>query len=178
MADAQQDSQAHRDYQESRILSAAPVEIVHMLYQVAIDNLKTAIACLKSDDNFARARAVTKAQMAIHELTAALDPGASPSLCRNLSELYDYAQRQIIAGHTQRSERSFEDALKVLNSLAEGWSGVRASVMNNAAAGPESQDTKGLSVPEEHPEAAPEEAITHLYREPPQDPETTRDWSC
>ena len=48
VTDSQTLQRAHRDYQESRILSAHPVEVVHMLYQVAIDNLTAAIANLKS----------------------------------------------------------------------------------------------------------------------------------
>jgi flagellar secretion chaperone FliS len=174
MNDAKLDSQAYRDYIEGRILSAHPVEIVHLLYQVAIDNLKTAIACLKSGDNFARSQAVTKAQGAVYELMAALDSAASPSMCRNLAELYDYVLREIIAGHTRRSERAFEDALGILTTLAEGWSGVRTHVLGaNRAAGAESH-----SVPEEQAEAAPEAEINQLYSEPPQVPEAARDWSC
>jgi flagellar biosynthetic protein FliS len=174
MNDAKTDSQAYRDYIESRVLSAHPVEIVHQLYQVAIDNVETAIFFLKSGDNFGRSRAVTKAQAAVHELLAALDPTASASMCRNLAELYDYVLREIIAGHTRRSERSFRDALGVLTTLSKGWAAVRTRVLgDDQAAGAELP-----SIPEEQSEAAPETEISRLYTEPPQVPATARDWSC
>src|ERR1700691_4997532 len=118
MTEAKADSQAYVGYIEGRILSAHPVEIVHLLYQVAIKNLNTAIACLKTGDNFGRSRAVTKAQEAIRELTCALDPKVEAPFMRNLTELYDYAQRAIIAGHTRRSEQAFVDALGVLKILS------------------------------------------------------------
>jgi flagellar protein FliS len=169
MSDPRTDSQAFRAYTESRVLMAPPVEVVHMLYQVATDNLNIAIACLESGDNMARARAVTKAQEAIHELTAGLDPTVSENLCRNVADLYDYVQRQIVMGHTRRLKQSFEDALAVLNTLAEGWSGVRASVMG--------QNTDVPDSPPDGTEPAAEKQISRLFAEFPQQTVTSGEWS-
>jgi flagellar secretion chaperone FliS len=167
MTDAQADSQIHRDYMENRILSAPPVEIVQMLYQVAIDNLNTAIAYLKTGDNLGRSRAVTKAQQAVDELLFALDHAAGASFSRNLADLYNYVRREIIAGHTRRSERAFRNALGVLTILSEGWSEVRTRVLGEHA------------TPEEQPsEAARVTQISQLYSDPARDPATPRDWSC
>jgi flagellar protein FliS len=179
MTDPKPDSQAYRGYVESRILSAHPVEVVHLLYQVATDNLQTAIACLGSGDIFGRSRAVNKAQGAVYELMAALDPAASESMCRSLAELYDYVQREIITGHTQRSQQAFENALGVLTTLSESWSGVRTSVMGGA----EPAGAEVPSTPEETSGASPETGVNRsyterLYAEHPQAPATARDWSC
>jgi flagellar protein FliS len=172
MTDAQAASQAHRDYTESRILSAHPVEIVHLLYQVAIDNLNAAITCLKEGDNSGRSRAVSKAQGAIDELIVALDHTVDAPFTRNLAELYDYVQREIISGHTQRSERALGNALGILTILSEGWTVVRNRVTGeDKAAGAESD-----GVPEKQTEA--EKEINQLYAEPSPVPETARDWSC
>jgi flagellar biosynthetic protein FliS len=175
MTDATADSQASRGYIEGKIISAHPVEVVHLLYRVAVDNLNLAIACLKTGDNFARSRAVTKAQRAVNELMVSLDPTVAAPFTRNLTELYDYIQRAIIAGHTRRSEQAFQDALGVLNILAEGWAGVKANVMGDQqATKPEPQN-----VPEDQSEARPERELSHLYAEPPrEDLATARDWSC
>jgi flagellar secretion chaperone FliS len=167
MTDAQADSQIHRDYMENRVLSAPPVEIVQMLYQVAIDNLNTAIAYLKTDDNLGRSRAVTKAQQAVDELLFALDHAAGASFSRNLADLYNYVRREIIAGHTRRSERAFRNALGVLKILSEGWSEVKTRVLGDN------------QTAEERPsEPAPVTEVSQLYSEPVRDPETARNWSC
>jgi flagellar protein FliS len=169
MTDAKTESPA-RDYLESRVLSAHPVEVVQLLYQVAIDNLNTALACLKTGDIFGRSRAVTKAQGAVHELMSALDPKVSVPIARNLAELYDYVQREIIVGHTRRSEKAFEGALGVLTTLSEGWGDVKTSVMG---------EPNSRSAPQEQAEAAPETKISQLYAQPPQDdPAPAQDWSC
>jgi flagellar protein FliS len=168
------DSQAYRDYIESRVLSARPVEIVSMLYEVAIDNLNIAIGCLKAGDIFGRSKAVSKAQSAVHELMSALDPKVNASIARNLAELYDYAQRRIIAGHTRRSEQALKDALGVLSTLSEGWAGVRANVMGSAAP---QMDGDGQSLVSTGT-ATRHLYAEHLYAEPARLPATARDWSC
>jgi len=173
MIDAQTDSQAHRDYLESRILTAPPVEIVHWLYQVATDNLTTAIACLRTGDNFGRGRAVTKAQEAIDELMFALDHKVGASFTRNLAELYDFAQREIITGHTRRSEKAFRNALGVLTTLSEGWAGVRERLMADHSPAPveaAESDTRQ--------EQTQGDGLSHLYSQVLPGPDPARDWSC
>lgn len=128
MIDPQTLEQAHRDYQESRILAAHPVEIVEMLYQVAIDNLHEAIAQLKAGDRFARSRAVTKAQEAVHELAISLDRTVNAPFTQTLAELYQYVLRQITMGHSRESEHDFQDALSILTTLSGSWSEVRRQV--------------------------------------------------
>jgi flagellar protein FliS len=168
MTDAKPHPQAYRDYLESRILSARPVEIVHLLYQVAIENLNAALDCIEKGDIFGRSRAITKAQSAVHELLSALDPSVSPVMARNLAELYDYVQRQIITGHTLRSQEALRNGLRVLTTLSEGWDGVRSIDMANAEA---------PQLPEA-PQKSPETGISYLYLEPSRLPSTGRDWSC
>ncbi len=113
--------QAHRDYIESRVFSAHPVERVQMLYDIAIASVNTAIARFKDGDIFARGRAVTKAHEAVDELILALDHSVGASFTHTLAELYGYVQRQLVAGHSQKSEEAFHQALSVLTTLADAW---------------------------------------------------------
>jgi flagellar biosynthetic protein FliS len=175
MTDARADSKASKGYIEGNIISAHPVEVVHLLYRVAVDNLNLAIDCLKTGDNFGRSRAVTKAQRAVNELMVSLDPTVAAPFTRNLTELYDYIQRAIIAGHTRRSEQAFQDALGVLNILAEGWAGVKANVMGDQ----QTAKAERQNPIEERAEDTPGKEVSHLYAEPPrEDLATARDWSC
>jgi flagellar biosynthetic protein FliS len=117
--------QAHRDYAQGQILSAHPVEVVHMLYQVAIDNLNEAITQLRNRDHFARSRAVTKSQSAIHELLLALDHSVNAPFTGTLSGLYHYCLQQITQGHGKQSEQAFREALSILTTLATAWAEVK-----------------------------------------------------
>jgi flagellar secretion chaperone FliS len=148
MTDAQME-QAHREYLESRVLSARPIEIVHMLYEVAIDNLNAAISFLESGDAFARARAVTKAQQAVQELMVSLDRSVEAPFTRTLADLYSYVLDCIVKGHGKKSEQAFRDALSVLQTLAGAWAQVKAEGIDDQPAyAPEDLDSSAPSQPQ------------------------------
>lgn len=130
--------QAQREYLESRILAAQPAELIEILYQLAIQSLKKAIACLKSGDALTRASEVTRAQGAVNELMAALDHSVGASFTQTLAALYAYVQQQILKGHAGPSEDAFQRAIGILNTLQEGWQGVTGDLvkLNQAVAAP------------------------------------------
>jgi flagellar protein FliS len=169
MIDPQTLNRAHRDYLESRVLSAHPVEIVQMLYQVAIDNLNAAIAHLKNGDRFARSYAVSRAEEALAELSNALDHSVNATFTRSLADLYDYALRQIIMGHARQSEKPFQEALSILTTLASAWDGVRAEVINKPAEPIVEEEPAEVSVPVKAPSSPYAESV---------EPVLSRDWSC
>lgn len=171
---------AHRDYVENQVFSAHPVERVQMLYQIALDNVNVAIARFRDGDIFARGRAVTKAHEAVDELILALDHSVGASFTRTLADLYGYIQRQLVKGHSQRSEHALQEVLSLLTTLSEAWKEV---VERTCGTGSQvGAAHAGLQViPAEEPvpvtQGAPSE--THAaYGGFSQAPSTSRDWSC
>jgi len=161
--------QAHRDYIENRVFSAHPVERVQMLYDVAIASVNTAIARFKDGDIFARGRAVTKAHEAVDELTLALDHSVGANFTHTLAELYGYVQRQLVAGHSQKSENAFHQALSVLTTLADAWKEVVTRTCGTGSSHhvePTSQEPAGTSQPRSAYDGVPQMAST-----------SSRDWS-
>ena len=126
--DPQIEQQAYREYLENLTLSAHPVEIVCSLYHVAISSLNAAIGYLHSGDAYARARMVTKAEKAVHELILALDHSVRAPFTRTLADLYRYILDQIVKGHGYKSEQAFRDALAILTTLESAWTQVKAEV--------------------------------------------------
>ena len=160
--------QAHRDYIENRVFSAHPVERVQMLYDIAIASVNTAIARFRDGDIFARGRAVTKAHEAVDELIAALDHSVGASFTHTLAELYGYVQRQLVAGHSQKSEEAFHQALSVLTTLADAWKEVviRTCGSGSSPAEPTPQADAQVSQPRTGYDGVPQLTST-----------SSRDWS-
>src|SRR5512141_637966 len=170
--------QAHRDYLENRVFSAHPVERVQMLYQVAIESVNTAIARFKDGDIFARGRAVTKAHEAVDELILALDHSVGANFTHTLAELYGYVQRQLVAGHSQKSEEAFQKALSVLTTLADAWKEVVARTCGGGSSQRDShQDLHGAAEEELTPKATTASELHAGYTGVPQVPSTSRGWS-
>lgn len=177
--DDQLTQQAHKDYVANQVFSAQPAERVYLLYQVAIDSVNAAIARLKDGDIFARGRAVNKAHEAVDELILALDHSVGANFTHTLAELYDYVQRQLVKGHSQKSEEAFRQALSVLITLADAWKQVVERTCGSGLIHRELQPYNPLGVPEEAPvaKAAVEVSETHAaYGGVPPIPPISRDW--
>ena len=180
MTDGHFAQQAHRTYAENRVFSAQPAERVYMLYQVALESVNTAIARLKDGDIFARGRAVNKAHEAVDELILALDHSVGANFTHTLAELYDYVQRQLVKGHSQKSEDAFRQALAVLTTLTDAW---RQVVQNTCGSGLYNNELQSDGPPgalEEAPVAAAAGEVSEphsAYGGTPAASSISRDWS-
>jgi len=177
--DDQRTQQAHKDYVANQVFSAHPAERVYLLYQVAIDSVNAAIARLKDGDIFARGRAVNKAHEAVDELILALDHSVGANFTHTLAELYDYVQRQLVKGHSQKSEEAFRQALSVITTLTEAWKEVVERTCGSNLFSGELRADNPQGVPEEIPVAktAAEVSEPHsAYGEVPPAQAISRDW--
>ncbi len=155
--------QAHQTYVENQVFSAHPAERVYLLYQVAIDSVNTAIARLKDGDIFARGRAVNKAHEAVDELIMALDHSVGANFTHTLAELYDYVQRQLVKGHSQKSEEAFRQALSVLTTLTEAWKQVVERTCGSNLVSSELQTSNPSEASEDAPDAEAPVEVSQPY---------------
>jgi flagellin-specific chaperone FliS len=143
-----------------------------------MDNLNAAIAHLKNGDAFARASAVTKAEIAVDELLLALDHSVGAPFTRTLASLYDYILQQIIQGHARKSEKAFREALSILTTLSDAWAEVKAKVL--------AEVPSAAATPQAMVEEAPEPVAQSEASDPgaayrwgsPAPAALSRDWSC
>jgi flagellar protein FliS len=180
MKDGQITPQAHQTYVENQVFSAHPAQRVYLLYQVAIESVNVAIARLKDGDIFARGRAVNKGHEAVDELILALDHSVGANFTHTLAELYDYVQRQLVKGHSQKSEEAFRQALSVLTTLTEAWQQVVERTCGSGLVNSELRADNPHEASEEAPvaEAAVEVPQPYAaYGGAPQTPSISRDWS-
>lgn len=117
-----------RGYIENQIALAHPVEVVGMLYDLTIASLEEAIGHLRTGDRMARSAAITRAELAVQELVAALDPSVDAQLTRNLASLYRFCLDRMVSGHANESEAALREALPVLRTLADGWRQVKQQI--------------------------------------------------
>jgi|SRR5450631_498469 flagellar protein FliS len=171
MHSREQLQRAHKEYLESRVLSASPVVLIQMIYDVAITSVKAAMEKLAAGDAMGRARDVSKAQAAIAELMVSLDHDAGGPLSRELERLYRFSQAEILKGHAQRSVDAFKNAQSVLVTLAEGWEGV----CEQTAANQDSTSQTGAEV--ENPPAG-NRTTTLLASYQQGVGSESRSWSC
>jgi len=117
---------AHDTYLEDRILSANPVELVHLLYQASITAVGDARRQLADGQILARARSISKACDILLELTTSLDYDRGGDMSVRLAQLYGYMHRRLVEANFRQSDEPLAEVAGLLETLLEGWSAVRA----------------------------------------------------
>ncbi len=112
---------AYHDYRDNEILDAGPLELVVMLYQAAIASIVDARRRLEAGEIRERSNAISKASAILSELAQSLDHEKGGPIARNLTELYDYLQRLILKANIEQIEQPLVEAVKLLETLLEGW---------------------------------------------------------
>jgi len=140
----------HNAYLESRILSADRMELVCLMYQAAISEVREARRHLQEKNIRARSASITKAQNILSELTTVLDHKRGGQFSANLARLYDYMMRRLTEANFKQIEEPLAEVLGLLATLKEGWDGIKqqtepAAPVGNAWAHSATQDAPETS---------------------------------
>ncbi len=112
---------AHAAYLESRVLSASPLELVRILYRLAIERLREAKVHQASGDVLARSKALTAASEVLAQLTCALDLDKGGELSRRLAALYQYMQARLLEANFRQDMALVDEVVGLLATLLDAW---------------------------------------------------------
>ena len=126
--------QPHNAYLESRVLSADPIELIRLMYQAAIAEVRSARAYLQAGEIRGRSKAISKASAILTELTVSLDRKLGGEYAERLADLYGYMMRKLTDANFKQSEESLAEVLGLLTTLLEGWEGMQRQLQSATAA--------------------------------------------
>ena len=124
-----------------------------MLFEGAVQAVQEALSAHRSGDILARGNAVTKAVQILGELRFSLRRDVAPQYCDTLSGLYGYLQNRLIQAHAEKSESMLEEALRLIQTLLDGWIGAMGNLSALDAA--TSQDAGPAPAPAQEAPSAP-----------------------
>ncbi|RCW44809.1 flagellar export chaperone FliS [Paenibacillus prosopidis] len=111
--------QQRNKYLETTVRTAAPAQLLIMLYDGAIRFCRQGIEAIK-EQNYAEANtSLLKTQDIINEFIITLD--RSTSIADNLLRLYDYFNKRLIEANIKKSTEPAEEVLGHLIELKETW---------------------------------------------------------
>jgi flagellar secretion chaperone FliS len=117
----------HDAYLEERILSADPLELVHVLYQAAMRAVRKARGHVAAREIAQRARSINQAYRVLSELNRSLDHQRGGDLSRQLARVYGYMMRRLIEANRRQSDEPLAEVLGLLATLAEGWDALKSA---------------------------------------------------
>jgi flagellar protein FliS len=110
-------------YKQTAVTTANRGQVLLMLYEAAIRNVKKASIAIEKKDIAAKGMAIGKAHDIINELMNTLDFEVGGNIARDLERLYNYMTEQLVKANIENSREVLQTIQKLLETLLEGWRG-------------------------------------------------------
>jgi flagellar secretion chaperone FliS len=114
-------SNPYAAYLETQVLSASPLELIHLAYEGAIKAIVDAREHLAAGRIQDRTRAITKALDLLMELARGLNFEQGGDLSVQLARLYDYMQRRLAEANAKQIAEPLAEVQSLLENLDEAW---------------------------------------------------------
>jgi flagellar secretion chaperone FliS len=114
-------------YQDMKVQTASPAQIMIMLYDGAIRFSLQAKKKIEAKDFEGKGVFISKTQAIIDELMNSLDFNIAPELCTNLQQLYIYINERLTHANIKMEAEAMNEVIELLNTLRDGWKQALAS---------------------------------------------------
>lgn len=120
-------------YRQTSITTANRGQILLMLYEAAIKNVKKATLCIEKKDIAGKGIAIGKAHDIVNELSNTLNFEIGGDIARDLERLYNFMTEQLVKANIENNVEPLRAVQKLMETLLEGWK--KAVSETNKAAG-------------------------------------------
>jgi flagellar secretion chaperone FliS len=108
-------------YKQTSILTASRTELLVMLYEAAIRNVKKATVCMEKGDIPGKGTYVGKTHDILNELVNSLDKKVGGKIAEDLEGLYNFMIAQLIKANIENKTEPLKSIEGLLMTLLEGW---------------------------------------------------------
>jgi len=108
-------------YRKTQILTAAPAELLVLLYNAALcfcDQARTRMAEKKYEESH---DLLVRAENVVLELSSGLRKEVYPELVKNLAKLYEFIFYRLVEANVSHNPKCIEDAAQLLTMLRDTW---------------------------------------------------------
>ncbi len=113
-------------YKASRVMSSTPVDLIVMLHERLLADLRGGALAIEAENIEAKAARLQSAYDVIYELMASLDREAGGEISHRLSALYSYMISRIGEGSRTLDPEPLNEVAKHVESLLSAWSTLAA----------------------------------------------------
>lgn len=110
-----------KHYKQTQVTTATPGQVLIMLYEGAIQNLKKATKALEQGNRSDKGKYIGKAHDIINELNNSLDHEVGGEITKELERLYNFMITQLIKANIENLNEPLLAVQKNLETLLEGW---------------------------------------------------------
>ncbi len=108
-------------YLEQEILAAGSLQLIHLLYQAAITEIRDARRNMATGRIPEKCANLTKACAMVNELRASLNREEGGELADRLEALYEYILSRLLCANLRKLDEPLGEVIALLSTLDEAW---------------------------------------------------------
>jgi flagellar secretion chaperone FliS len=107
-------------YQRIQAETSSPGQLILLLYDALLKNLKGAESALQRHDNEVAHSALMRSQDIVLELIASLDMN-SGDIAKQLAPLYEYQYQRLLDANLHKDRRAVGEVVRLVTPLRQAW---------------------------------------------------------
>jgi flagellar secretion chaperone FliS len=108
-------------YRENAVCGATPIELVVILFDAAIDDMRRAVAAIKSSDIEQRAIAVRHAMLILQQLQGTLDFEKGGPAARQFEQFYNLIRAKLLESQLRNSPELMQQQIQFMSEVRDCW---------------------------------------------------------
>ncbi len=108
-------------YQDSAVRGATPIELVVLLYDSAIEDMRRALAAMKKGEIEARSAAVGHALMVLQQLQGTLDFERGGTAAKQFEQFYSLVRAKLLEAQIRSSPDLMQQQIRFLSEVRDCW---------------------------------------------------------
>ncbi len=114
-------------YREAAVRGAGQVELVVMLYDILFDDIRSAIASIRTRNVESRTNEIKHALGVLEQLQGTLNFEQGGEAARNMDHLYSIVRAKLLEAHIKTSEEILQNQIDLLAPVREAWQQISPS---------------------------------------------------
>ena len=110
--------------------NASPHALIQMLIDGAAEAINKARFFMQQNDLARKGESISKVISIIDGLKVSLDFEKGGEIAKNLSDLYNYMQVQLMKANLDNDEKLLDEVLSLLNEIRSGWAAIPQDIRN------------------------------------------------
>jgi flagellar secretion chaperone FliS len=113
--------EAKLTYRENAVRSAAPIELVVILFDAAIDDMRRAASAAKAGDIEERAAAIRHAMLVLQQLQGTLDFEKGGQVARQFEQFYNLVRAKLLESQLRNSSDLMQQQIQFMSEVRDCW---------------------------------------------------------
>ncbi|MGD0930715.1 MAG: flagellar export chaperone FliS [Candidatus Korobacteraceae bacterium] len=124
---------ARQIYQDSAVRGATPIELVIVLYDSAIEDMRRALTAMQQSDVEVRASRIGHALMVLQQLQGTLDFEHGGEAARQFEQFYNLMRAKLLEAQMRGSLELMEKQIRYMSEVRDCWTQARRILQPKAA---------------------------------------------